>query len=108
MDHSYISEYFKIAKQARQEGLIAEVYLGNSGMKAQMKYADKKEARFAVIIGEDEIQNNSVTIKDLKQGYQLSKEIETHEVWKKTRPAQQTVPKENWINQIKNWDYSNP
>ena len=39
--------------------------LGDGGMKAQLKYADKREARFALILGEDEEASNNITIKDL-------------------------------------------
>ena len=41
------------------------VHCGGGGMKSQMKRADKSGARFAFILGEDEMLANEVTVKDL-------------------------------------------
>ena len=48
----------------RNNGLITEMdYYGRS-LKAQFKSSERKNARFVIIIGEDEINNDSVTLKD--------------------------------------------
>jgi histidyl-tRNA synthetase len=39
-------------------------------MKAQFKHADKSGARFALILGENEVQEGAVSIKDLLEGTQ--------------------------------------
>ena len=41
-----------------------EVYLNNKKIKAKFKYADKLEIPYVIIIGEDEIANNTVKIKN--------------------------------------------
>ena len=70
-------------------------------MKAQLKYADKRNAKIALIIGDDEKQNNTVTIKDLNKGTELSKDISKNEEWRSTRDTQVNVPQEEMIKTIK-------
>ncbi len=60
-----------IAEQLRESGTWhVVVYLGQSRMKAQFKQADKSGARFAIILGEQEVKDGVVSIKDLRQGIQ--------------------------------------
>ena len=54
-DQARMPDYFALAAELRGAGIAAEVYLGSSGMKAQMKYADRRLSPAAVILGEDEI-----------------------------------------------------
>jgi hypothetical protein len=42
MDRKELPRYQRFAQQLRQGGIAAEMYLGTSGMKAQMKYADRR------------------------------------------------------------------
>ena len=62
-----------LAEHIRQEcGLSVVVYLGQARMKTQFKQADKSGARFALIMGEQELQAGTIGIKDLRQtGEQL-------------------------------------
>ena len=46
-----IADYQKMVASLRTAGVAAEMYLGDSGMKAQMKYADRRKAPLAVIQG---------------------------------------------------------
>ena len=41
-DANRMSDYFALAGELRAGGVAAEVYLGSSGMRAQMKYADRR------------------------------------------------------------------
>lgn len=67
----YQVQALAIAEQIRAENpWNVVVYLGQSRMKAQFKQADKSGARFAVILGEQEIQTKTASIKDLRQGVQ--------------------------------------
>lgn len=53
-----------VTQNLRENGLISEMdYYGRS-LKAQFKSSDKKNARFVIIVGEDEIKNDTVTLKD--------------------------------------------
>ena len=72
MDRDQIAHYQKLVTMLRQDGLRAELYLGDSGMKAQMKYADRRGARCVVIQGSDERERGEVLIKDLVLGATLS------------------------------------
>ena len=58
--------------ELRAAGVAAELYLGRAGMKAQMKYADRRMAPAAIMLGGDEIAAGKVTIKDLDLGRALS------------------------------------
>jgi histidyl-tRNA synthetase len=72
MDRDQIAHYQKLVTILRQNGLRAELYLGDAGMKAQIKYADRRHARCVVIQGSDERERGEVLIKDLVLGATLS------------------------------------
>ncbi|NWG53778.1 MAG: histidine--tRNA ligase [Hydrogenophilaceae bacterium] len=93
LDQTRMGAYLAMAQELRAAGVRAEVYLGQSGMKAQMKYADRRGAPIAVIEGEDEVKKGVVTLKDLKLGAALAKAIEGNEAWRKGRPAQIEAPR---------------
>lgn len=52
----------------RSAGMSAERRFGGGSMKAQMKAADRSGARFAVIVGSDELDAGEVTVRDLRDG----------------------------------------
>lgn len=54
----------------RTNNIKAEYNPDKESLKAQMKAADKENARFAVIVGDDELQNNSLLIKEMNSGVQ--------------------------------------
>ena len=54
MDKAELPRYQNLAQALRQAGIRAEMYLGTSGMKAQMKYADRRGSPCVVIQGGDE------------------------------------------------------
>ena len=93
--------YFNLASKLRDEGLLADLYVGDGSMKAQLKYADKRNAKIALIIGDDEIENNTVTIKDLNKGAELSKDISKNEEWRLSKDTQVNVPQNEMIKMIK-------
>jgi histidyl-tRNA synthetase len=70
-------------------------------MKAQLKYADKRAARIALSLGEDEEASNSITIKDLMIGKEASGEISNNEEWRSGKVSQKTVSLDNFISEIK-------
>ena len=86
-----MADYHRMAADIRAAGVPAEVYLGGSGMRAQMKYADKRAAPVVVIRGEDERAAGRVTVKDMALGERLSADIESNEEWRHGQPAQVTV-----------------
>ena len=54
-----------IADQLRTAGIAAQRSFDGRSMKAQMKVADRSKAPIALIIGEDEVANNVVTVRDM-------------------------------------------
>jgi histidyl-tRNA synthetase len=90
-DQARMSDYFAAAAELRAAGLAAEVYLGASGMRAQMKYADRRLSPAAVILGEDEIAAGQVTVKDLDLGRQLAAGVVDNKAWREARPGQVTA-----------------
>jgi histidyl-tRNA synthetase len=101
MDRDRIADYQTLAGRLRQAGIRAEMYLGGSGMKAQMKYADRRNAPCVVIQGGDERERGEVTIKDLIEGSRLSAEIEDNVEWREGRPAQVSVPETRLVEAVK-------
>ncbi|MEO3998185.1 histidine--tRNA ligase [Mesorhizobium sp. CAU 1732] len=91
-DTESLGRYQQMVAQLRGAGIRAEMYLGGSGMKAQMKYADRRGAPCVVIQGGDEREKGEVQIKDLIEGSRLSAEITDNEAWREGRPAQVSVP----------------
>ena len=65
MDFDQVARYQQMVTELRAQNIRAEMYLGGSGMRAQMKYADKRGAPIVVIEGEDERASGQVTLKDL-------------------------------------------
>ena len=100
MDQEYLPDYQRLTRRLRQAGIATEMYLGTSGMRAQMKYADKRNAPCVVIQGEDERQKNEVTIKDLVEGARLSEVIEDNVTWREGRPAQFSVSENELIEAV--------
>ena len=100
-DQDQMADYFAAAGELRAAGVPAEVYLGGSGMRAQMKYADRRLSPAAVIIGEDERAAGNVTIKDLDLGRALSSQVSDNEAWRKDRPGQMTVPRAQMVAAIR-------
>ncbi len=88
-----IGDYFALAQEIRAaSGRPAEVCLaGSKNMAKQMKYADKRGARFVVMVGSEEREAGQVTVKDLKAGAEAAKGIESRETWTEERPGQVTV-----------------
>lgn len=73
MDQARVGDSLAMAAELRAAGIRAEAYLGAAGMKAQLKYADKRNAPIAVIQGGDELARGTVTLKDLARGAEIAK-----------------------------------
>lgn len=61
-----------LARLLRSEGYTVQYDIDDKKMKQQFKQADRFGARFAVILGEDEMRDNTYTIKELATGNQTS------------------------------------
>lgn len=83
-----ISACLPIANAFRNEGINTEVYMNNKKIKTKFKYADKLNIPFVAVIGDDEINNNTVSLKNLVNGEQkevsVTDAIATLKKWNET------------------------
>ncbi|MGN7771895.1 histidine--tRNA ligase [Phyllobacterium sp. 22552] len=100
-DTESLGRYQKMVSDLRQAGIRAEMYLGGSGMKPQMKYADRRGAPCVIIQGSQERDLGEVQIKDLIEGARLSAEIEDNITWRESRPAQITAKEGDIIAEVR-------
>ena len=70
----------KLASTLRNNGINTEIFLNDKKLKAKMKYADKLEIPYVIVVGEDEIKTETVKIKNMKTGEE--KEIQMNEIAK--------------------------
>ena len=68
--HSEADFCLKSLTQIRRAGINAELYPDSSKMKKQMTYAHKKNIPFVVLVGEDEVALNLLTVKNMNDGSQ--------------------------------------
>lgn len=62
----------QLAKDLRTSGVDCEVYPSAAKMQKQFKYADSRKAAFVVIIGENELKEGIIQVKDMESGVQES------------------------------------
>ena len=101
MDRDRVVDYQFLVGRLREAGVRAELYLGSAGMKAQMKYADRRKSPCVIIQGSDERQRGEVQIKDLIEGARAAEAIASNEEWKTARPAQIAVSEENMVAAVR-------
>lgn len=73
-----LSVPIKIANNLRENGINTEIFLNDKKLKAKMKYADKLEIPFVIVVGEDEVKSEVVKIKNMKTGNE--KECQIHNI----------------------------
>ena len=95
-----IADYQKMTSELRQAGIRAEMYLGASGMNAQMKYADRRNAAAAVIVGSNERAEGKVTIKDLIAGAEQAKAIKDNAEYKAAKVGQVVVARADLVAEL--------
>ncbi|MBZ9698309.1 MULTISPECIES: histidine--tRNA ligase [unclassified Mesorhizobium] len=100
-DTESLGRYQKMVSELRAAGIRSEMYLGGAGMKAQLKYADRRGCPIAVIQGGDERAKGELQIKDLIEGARMSAEITDNAEWRAARPAQVTVAESELVAEVK-------
>ena len=70
----------QIATDLRKKGISTEVYLNDKKLKTKMKYADKLEIPYVIVVGEDEINSGIVKIKNMKTGEERETSIQNIEL----------------------------
>ncbi len=66
----------QLAQSLRSAGVSTDIDLMDRSFKAQMKYADKISAKNLIVLGDDEIQNNKVNVKNMSSGEQTSVDLD--------------------------------
>lgn len=100
-DTESLGRYQKMVSSLRQAGIRAEMYLGGAGMKAQIKYADRRGSPAVVIQGGNERAEGVVQIKDLVEGARQAAAIAGHAEYKEARPGQVTVPEADLVAEVR-------
>lgn len=59
-----------LLRTVREAGIRAEIYPDSNKMKKQMSYANAKKIPFVALVGEDEMRDNKVTLKNMETGEQ--------------------------------------
>ena len=67
MDAAQLPAYLELAGELRSAGIATEVVLEGGKLGKQFKYADRAGIRFVIVLGEDELANGLVTVKDLRR-----------------------------------------
>jgi histidyl-tRNA synthetase len=76
LDRDHMADYQRLVATLRAAGIAAELYLGASGLNAQLKYADRRGSLCAIIQGSNERDakgGREVVIRDLRLGAELAK-----------------------------------
>ncbi len=71
-DDSHLADYLKMGRQLRQAGVGTEVYPEAKGIGRQMKYADRRGFRLALIAGADEFAGGIWQIRNLQDSAQIA------------------------------------
>ncbi|MDA7806522.1 histidine--tRNA ligase [Candidatus Pelagibacter sp.] len=88
MDEKYLKNYYEILKVLRDNNINSEIFLDSKkNLGKQLTYANKKQCPVAVICGENEFKDNTITLKNL-----LGVKGENNQI---------TFPKEKLIDEIK-------
>jgi histidyl-tRNA synthetase len=102
LDKNLTAEYQRIVAELRSAGFGAELYVGNQDIKKQFKYASQSGKVVAVVMGSDELAKGEVSIKDLVQGEELSREIgDDRKAWLEQQPAQFSVARTDLTRAIR-------
>jgi len=76
MDEKAVGKAMSIAKSLREYGYWTEYDIIGRTLKSQMKYADKINASFTLVLGENELSSNKAKVKNMKTGEQLELDLD--------------------------------
>ena len=79
MDNKYDLDAMKLANSLR-EWLSVETNISSRSFNAQMKYANKIDAEYIIVLGEDEINNKECKIKNMKTGKEIQSKIDADSI----------------------------
>ena len=98
LDKNLTGEYLRLVQTLRAAGIKSELYVGKQGIGKQFKYASDTGKTVALVMGEDEMKAGQVSIKDLRLGEELSREVGAdRRKWLEEQPAQFSVAKDEIV-----------
>ncbi len=104
LDKDHIARYQNFVAKLRAKKISAELYLGQSGMNAQLKYADKRGSICVVIQGSNERNHRDgpqVTIRDLVLGAELAASTKDRADYLELRAnAQFSIPEDRLVESV--------
>ena len=72
-----------LAIELRKNGLFVETDICQRSMKASLKYADKLNAKYLIVIGEDEVKSKKANIKNMTTGEEIEVELKLEKIIEK-------------------------
>ena len=72
----------KLATELRNARVNTEIYLNEKKLKAKMKYADKLEIPYVIVIGDNEIESGRVKVKEMRTGEEIETALDAIEIAK--------------------------
>lgn len=72
----------RLGANLRNLGVKTEIYLNDKKLKAKFKYADKLKIPYVIVMGEDELANNKVKVKNMETGEEQEVLLEANEIKK--------------------------
>ncbi len=78
-----LKESLRLLKNLRDSSIVADMDYLDGSLKAKLRRADKKKARFCIVIGDNELAKNVVILKDM--GHSTQEEVQMEEVVKKAQ-----------------------
>jgi histidyl-tRNA synthetase len=104
LDKEHLAHYQNFVAKLRGAEISAELYLGQAGMNAQLKYADKRGSICAVIQGSNERNHQDgpqVTIRDLVLGAELAASTKDRADYLELRAsAQFSIPEDRLVESV--------
>jgi len=67
-DEGLKNESLELFAELLDAQIPSEIYLKEKNLSKQFKYADKKNISFVLILGPDEVENNTVLVRNMKNG----------------------------------------
>ena len=61
----------EVATKLRNADINTQIYTNNAKIKNQFKYASRLNIPYVIVIGEDEIKENKVSLKNMESGEQV-------------------------------------
>jgi len=102
MDPSLAGDYLQMTWELRRAGIPTELYIGMQKRAGkQLQYADQYDIPLAILVGSNEKEQGTVTIKDMAVGREKAKALEERQSWLEARPGQITVPRAELVETVK-------